>query len=74
MTDSRGCQDPPQHLSMGLPRYNWHMILDPELVRRIEARNRRLDALCGLRERILREGEKRVSRAPAEAVREDRDR
>jgi hypothetical protein len=50
------------------------MILDPELVRRIEARNRRLNALCGLRERILREGEKRVSKTPAEAVREDRDR
>ena len=59
---------------MRLPRYNGHMILDPELVRRIEARNRRLKALCDLRERILREGEKRVSRAPAEAVREDRDR
>jgi len=40
----------------------------------IKARNRRLEALCDLRERNQREGEKSVSRSPVDVVREDRDR
>ena len=48
-------------------------VIELERMSEIEARNRRLEALCDLRKRIQREGEKAVSRSPAEIVREDRD-
>ncbi len=49
-------------------------VIELERMSEVEARNRRLEALRDLRERIQREGEKHVSRSPAEIVREDRDR
>jgi hypothetical protein len=48
-------------------------VIELERMSEVEARNHRLEALRDLRERILREGEKAVSRSPAEIVREDRD-
>lgn len=49
-------------------------VIELERMSDIDARNRRVEALRELRERIQREGEKSVSRPPAEVVREDRDR
>ena len=49
-------------------------VIELERMSDIEVRNRRLEALSDLRERIRREGETQVSRSPAEIVREDRER
>ena len=49
-------------------------VIELERMSDIEVRNRRLEALSDLRERIQREGEKHVSRSPADIVREERDR
>ena len=49
-------------------------VIELERMADIEVRNRRLEALSDLRERIQREGETHVSRSPAEIVREDRER
>ena len=49
-------------------------VIELERMADIEVRNRRLEALSDLRERIRREGETQVSRSPAEIVREDRER
>ena len=49
-------------------------VIELERMSDINVQNRRLEALSDLRERIRREGEKHVSRSPADIVREDRER
>jgi plasmid stability protein len=49
-------------------------VIELERIAEVESKNRRLESLRDLRESIQSEGERKVSRAPAEIVREDRDR
>lgn len=49
-------------------------VIELERLAEVESENRRLDALRDLRELIQNDGERKVGRAPADVVREDRDR
>ncbi len=49
-------------------------VIELERLAEVEAKNRRLEALRDLRESIQSDGERKVTRAPADVVREDRDR
>lgn len=49
-------------------------VIELERLAEVESKNRRLEALRDLREFIESEGERKVGRAPADVVREDRDR
>ncbi len=49
-------------------------VIELERLAEVESKSRRLEALRDLREFIEREGERKVGRAPADVVREDRDR
>ncbi len=49
-------------------------VIELERFAEVESKNRRLEALRDLRESIQNDGERKVGRAPADVVREDRDR